>query len=122
MRLFVLLSLVTAAIVGGSCAPVARPAAPVVTPTGVRFVLVRASARSVAVAGSFNRWSATAHLLTRTARGAWSITIPLPAGEHLFMFVVDGSEWITPPLAEDYVDDGFGAKNGIVVVRAPERR
>ena len=36
------------------------------------------------------------------------------------MSVVDG-KWVSPPFAEDYVDDGFGAKNGMVVVRPPER-
>jgi hypothetical protein len=33
------------------------------------------------------------------------------------MYIVDGDSWISPPYAEDYVDDGFGAKNGVVVVR-----
>jgi hypothetical protein len=33
------------------------------------------------------------------------------------MFVIDGTQWITPPLADDFVDDGFGARNGVVVVR-----
>ena len=99
-----------------------RPAAPVVTPAGVQFVLVRPEARSVALAGSFNQWSVASHLLARDgARGVWTIVVALPPGEHLFMYVVDGTEWITPPLAEDYVDDGFGAKNGIVVVRPAER-
>ncbi len=41
----------------------------------------------------------------------------LPAGEHKFMFVVDGEQWMVPPLAEDYVDDGFGSRNGVVIVR-----
>ncbi len=35
----------------------------------------------------------------------------------VFMFVVDGKQWVSPPMAEDYADDGFGARNGIVVVR-----
>src|SRR5262245_5729386 len=99
-----------------SCATTMAPAAPVVTPAGVRFVLMRAEATSVAVAGSFNQWSASSHPLVR-ANGLWTIFVPLPPGEHAFMYVVNGTEWVSPPLAEDYVDDGFGAKNGIVVVR-----
>ena len=43
--------------------------------------------------------------------------MPLPAGEHKFMFVVDAEQWMVPPLAEDYVDDGFGSRNGVVIVR-----
>jgi 1,4-alpha-glucan branching enzyme len=106
------------AIVCASCAGTIRPAAPVVTPAGVRFVLMQPAARSVALAGTFNQWSASTHPLVRDAtRGVWTIVVPLPPGEHLFMYVVDGTQWISPPLAEDYVDDGFGAKNGVVVVR-----
>jgi 1,4-alpha-glucan branching enzyme len=109
-------SIAAFAVVGASCAT-ARPAAPAVTPSGVRFVLIHPGARSVALAGSFNQWSASSDLLTRDPRGgAWTIVVTLPPGEHLFMYVVDGSQWISPPLAADYMDDGFGAKNGVVVV------
>jgi 1,4-alpha-glucan branching enzyme len=94
------------------------PAAPVVTPAGVRFVVMRSEASSVALAGSFNQWSPSSHPLVREkSRGIWTIVVALPPGEHVFMYVVDGTQWISPPFAEDYVDDGFGEKNGVVVVR-----
>jgi 1,4-alpha-glucan branching enzyme len=99
-----------------SCAVATRATAPVVTPTGVRFDLERSGASRVALAGSFNGWSMSAHPLARNAGGLWTIVVPLPPGEYRFMFVVDG-EWMSPPLAEDYADDGFGGTNGIVVVR-----
>ena len=109
-------ALVTLAI--ASCAMTMTPAPPAVTPAGVRFVLMRAEATSVAVAGSFNQWSPSSHPLARAKTGGlWTIVVPLPPGEHAFMYVVDGKDWVSPPLAEDYVDDGFGARNGIVVVR-----
>lgn len=88
---------------------------PVVTPDGVRFVLDRPAARTVALAGSFNGWSPTSHPLAGRPRKPWVVVVRLSPGEHLFMFVVDGV-WLTPPAAEDYVDDGFGARNGVVVV------
>ena len=111
-----------AAVVSVSCAATIAPAAPVLTPAGVRFVLMYPEARSVALAGSFNQWSAASHPLAREgSRGVWTIVVALPPGEHLFMYVVDGTQWISPPLAEDYVDDGFGSKNGVVVVRPTER-
>jgi 1,4-alpha-glucan branching enzyme len=85
-------------------------------------VLVDPAARSVSVAGSFNQWSATSHPLARAqSPGVWTRVVPLPPGEHLFMYVVDGTQWISPPAAEDYADDGFGARNGIVVVRQDDR-
>ena len=108
-----------AAIVSASCATMA-PAAPAVTPAGVRFTLIRADARTVAVAGTFNEWSIASHLLARAkSNGPWTLAVPLPPGEHLFMYVVDGTEWVSP-LAADYVDDGFGSKNGVVTVPAKE--
>src|SRR5688572_6756909 len=104
------------AAVSLSCATtVAR--GPVATPDGVRFTLEHPSAKSVSVAGDFNDWSPSAHPLTRNGSGRWSVVVALPAGEHKFMFVVDGEQWMVPPLAEDFVDDGFGSRNGVVIVR-----
>ena len=100
-----------------ACAP-ARARLPVATEAGVWFTLVAPEAQRVAVAGSFNQWSTTAHPLTRGRRaGEWTTVVALPPGEFSFMFVVDGARWLTPPAAEQYVDDGFGTKNGIVSVR-----
>lgn len=87
------------------------------TADGVRFTLEHAGARFVSVAGDFNDWSPSAHPLTRSGSKKWSLVVALPAGAHAFMFVVDGTQWIVPPLAEDYVDDGFGSRNGVVIVR-----
>ena len=102
------------------CAPAAT--APVGTPNGVAFSLARADARSVSVAGDFNGWSVSAHPLTRSgSRNVWRAVVTLPPGEHVFMFVVNGTEWVVPPVAEDYVDDGLGSKNGVVIVRPRER-
>jgi 1,4-alpha-glucan branching enzyme len=116
------LAVALAAGAAAACAAGLRSTAPVVTPAGVRFVLERPEARSVAVAGSFNAWSDSSHPLAREPRGgSWAATVVLPPGEHQFMFVVDGTEFVSPPLAEAYVDDGFGARNGVVIVRPTDR-
>jgi 1,4-alpha-glucan branching enzyme len=116
------LAIAAAAVALAACAARRPLAATVTTATGVRFQLERADAGTVAVAGSFNDWSAALHPLVRErGRAHWTATVPLPPGEHLFMYVVDGTEWLSPPFAEDYVDDGFGAKNGVVVVRPSGR-
>lgn len=49
--------------------------------------------------------------------GLWLVDVPLKEGEHTFMYLIDGTRWITPPLAEDFVTDGFGQVNGVVIVR-----
>ena len=115
------LMIALAALTSLSCAATTARA-PVLTPGGVRFTVANDDARSVAVAGTFNGWSVSAHPLTRSGSGTlWTAVIALPAGEHRFMFVVNGTEWLEPPLADDFVDDGFGSKNGVVIVRPDER-
>jgi len=105
-----------------SCASTNALTAPVMTPDGVRFTFMHSEARSVALAGAFNEWSASSRPLSRIrSSGVWTIVVPLPPGEHLFMYVVDGTQWVSPQVAEDYVDDRFGARNGVVVVRPKER-
>jgi 1,4-alpha-glucan branching enzyme len=113
-----------AAIACTACTPgVQAPTlAPVTTSDGVRFSLVHRDAKSVALAGTFNQWSIASHVLWRDATShVWRLVVPLPPGEHLFMFVIDGSEWLTPPLADDFVNDGFGSRNGVVVVQSTGR-
>ena len=108
-----------AAVASASCAAAMADRAPIETPDGMRFTFANAAATSVAVAGNFNEWSATANPLARSGT-VWTAVVRLPPGEHLFMFIVDG-KWIVPPLAEDYVDDGLGSRNGVVIVRPRER-
>ena len=120
MRL--LSTIVIAAVLSVACATTRSVMAPIATSGGVRFMFASSDARSVMLTGSFNQWSISSHPMTRAgSTGAWTIVVRLPPGEHLFMYVVDGTTWISPPLAEDYVDDGFGTRNGIVVVRPSER-
>ncbi len=112
----------TGALFSAACASTGSVPAPIVTSDGVRFTFVSPDAGTVSLAGSFNQWSVSSHPMTRArSAGAWAIVVRLPPGEHLFMYVVDGTQWISPPFAEDYMDDGFGTRNGIVVVRPSER-
>lgn len=100
-----------------STAPLPTPGPPIPGDNGVRFTYVNGEARSVAVAGAFNGWSVRRHPMEQVGEnGLWTVTIPLDSGEHAFMYVVNGQEWVTPPMADDYVPDGFGLQNGLVVV------
>ena len=82
----------------------------------VRFQLSAPDAKTVRVAGSFNNWSPAALELHRDSNGTWDATIPLPVGEHRYLFVVDGQRWIPDPTAQAQVDDGFGGTNSVIVV------
>ena len=77
-------------------------------------------ARSVEVVGSFNDWRRGALALRDEDNdGIWHGAVVLPAGQHEYMFVVDGERWVADPLAGRYVDDGFGAgrQNALLIVR-----
>jgi len=77
-------------------------------------------ARSVEVVGSFNDWRRGALPLSDEDHdGIWHGAVVLPAGQHEYMFVVDGERWVADPLAGRYVDDGFGAgrQNALLIVR-----
>lgn len=103
--------------------PVVPPLAPAAAARGVpsdtvyvRFELVAPGAHSVAVAGSFNGWSAEALPMFRAAGGAWTVTVPLPIGEHRYQFVLDGRLWQPDSTAHALVNDGFGGTNSVIVV------
>src|SRR2546426_285325 len=79
-------------------------------------------ARSVEVVGSFTDWrSGAIPLQDDDHDGVWQTEVVLPAGEHEYMFVVDGERWVADPLAGRYVDDGFGRQNAIIIVRPGDR-
>ena len=85
-----------------------------------QFVGQFPGARSVEVVGSFNDWQRGALALRDEDHdGIWHGAVVLPAGQHEYMFVVDGERWVADPLAGRYVDDGFGAgrQNALLIVR-----
>lgn len=85
----------------------------------VQFVLNAPGASSVAVAGDFDGWEGSNLLADPDGDGIWSGRIPVKPGVHAYMFLVDGSTWITDPQAERYAEDGFGNRNAILAVTAP---
>lgn len=100
-----------------SCATSQVPTPPRAVAGGVQFTLSAPGANSASLVGSFNGWSLRAHPMRADGDGRWTLVVPLPPGEYQFMYVIDGKQWLTPPLAEDYLDDGFGQKNGVLSVR-----
>ena len=80
----------------------------------VRFVLVAKGAQRVTLAGDFNGWSTDATPLVDQRRdGRFVATVPLPRGDHRYMFVVDG-QWQTDPTADLRRPDGFGGENAVL--------
>jgi 1,4-alpha-glucan branching enzyme len=101
-----------------ACAVTVVPELPKPVTGGMRFTLSAPEAKTVCVVGSFNGWIKGTMPMKRAGdRGLWVAEVALRPGEHTFMYVVDDNEWMAPPLAEDFVMDGFGQTNGVVVVR-----
>jgi anti-sigma factor RsiW len=81
----------------------------------VRLTFQAPQARSVAVAGDFNKWRTNADEMHRSD-GMWSIDLKLKPGVYTYSFVIDGKSWVPDPGAETYQDDGFGSRNAVLRV------
>jgi 1,4-alpha-glucan branching enzyme len=80
---------------------------PHAVPGGVRFVFDAAlDTRRVALAGTFNSWAGDACVLERVSPTRWQTVLPVPAGRHLYKFVVDGTAWIVDPANPWVSEDG----------------
>jgi len=81
----------------------------------IRFVYIDEEAEKIAVAGNFSDWNPVE--MTRqemNGKNVWTGLVPVERGEHHYMFIKDGEEWISDPLAEVQRDDGFGNKNAVI--------
>lgn len=88
----------------------------------VRFELYAPGARTVGLAGSFNKWNAVATPLKQVdGSGLWTVTIPLPPGPAQYGFMVDGQHWVPDPAAPS-VDDGLGRRNSLIAVPGGRER
>ncbi len=101
--------------------PVAAPATTVSAATEradspTHFVLVAPDARRVALVGDFNLWNPVAAPMRRMAdTGLWELDVDLPAGRHVYAFVVDG-DITADPAAPRTGGDDFGRPNSVVLV------
>ena len=90
-----------------------------VTEILVEFSLDAPGATTVAVAGDFSAWESEFVLEDADGDGVWTGRIPVTPGLHKYMFVVDGTDWVTDPRAQRYSDDGFGNRNAVLAVAPP---
>jgi hypothetical protein len=81
----------------------------------VQLFLEAPAASSVAIAGDFNSW-APLELEDADGDGVWSARLAVNPGVYEYMFVLDGSRWVTDPHAERYSDDGFGNRNAVLAI------
>lgn len=66
--------------------------------------------------GEFNDWSQEATPLARRKDGRHSVTLSLPQGRSFrFKYLIDGERWENDSNADEYIDNGFGSKDSVVV-------
>ena len=98
--------------------------------SGILFQYDAPSARQVNIAGNFpdNEWLKYGNQFDVmrddgkngdrvAADGIWSIVKPLSAGRYEYKFVVDRNSWFEDPNALETVDDGYGGKNSVLIVK-----
>ena len=97
---------------------------------GILFQYDAPSARQVNLAGNFpdNEWLKYGNQFDvmrddgkngdRVSNdGIWSIVKPLPPGRYEYKYVIDRNSWIEDPNALEMVDDGYGGKNSVLIVK-----
>lgn len=80
------------------------------------------NAKTVCLAGSFNKWNPETTLMRRNEHGVWSVELQLEPGHYEYRFVVDGT-WRSEEACEGphgdcphCVPNEFGSRNCVVNV------
>ncbi len=81
----------------------------------VRFEFTDPKAKTVYLAGTFNRWQPEAKTLHSSGVGNWWKETSLAPGTYEYCLVVDG-KWIPDPQAKETVANPFGGRNSILTV------
>ncbi len=88
------------------------------TSQGVLFVQPMTAGKTISIAGSFNNWSATSHVMKRNqSLGIFELCLRLPAGKFQYRIVVDGV-WQNDPYNPNTEPNPFGEVNNIGYVGA----
>ena len=81
------------------------------------FVYHDDAAKSVALAGDFNRWERAATPLSKDAAGLWFAEIETPpAGRYQYKFIVDERRWVEDPSNGMKEPDNYGGLNSVLTI------
>jgi len=84
----------------------------------VRFEFTSLTAKTVCIAGTFNRWQPEAKTLHSSGAGNWWKETALAPGSYEYCLVVDG-HWMPDPQARESVPNPYGGRNSVLKVTAP---
>jgi len=83
----------------------------------VEVVFTAPQAATVTIVGDFNGWDPLRTQLVRASHeGLWRARLKLAPGVYQYSFVLDGTVWVSDPLAKSMLADGFGGKNSVIIV------
>jgi len=80
------------------------------------FSLPAPQAQTVSIAGDFNQWNPSSHLLKMDDEGIWRISLALNPGRYEYRFFVDG-EWQDDPNSSSFVENPFGTSNSLKIIK-----
>jgi hypothetical protein len=109
-----------------AASPVANPAATLAAREAesgalvpVQLVFRAPAASRVSVVGDFTGWEPKATMTRDPASGLWSVSLAIPAGRHVYAFLVDDSVWVRDPRAPAAPDADFGRPGSVMLVGRP---
>lgn len=82
-----------------------------------RFVIYKPGIKRAEISGSFTDWRKIP-LRPAATSGYWEVTLGLKAGEHKFVYILDGKELFPDPTVPEQETDDFGERNSILLVGA----
>lgn len=82
-----------------------------------RFVIYEPTVHQVELTGSFTEWRRTP-LQPVGNSGYWELTLTVPAGDHRFAYILDGTRQMADPTLPGREKDDFGGENSILNVEA----
>jgi len=85
-----------------------------------RFRVYLPHAAKVELLGTFTDWREGRLAMTRQHPGWWELTCPVPAGEHQFCYLVDGSIWLADYAAHGVKLNGYGGWTSRLNIAAAE--
>lgn len=82
----------------------------------IEFAFYRPGAKSVHLAGDFNRWSDRHQALSRDEHGWWRIRLRLSPAVYRFKYLVDGAIWEADFAAYGIEPDAMGGWHSLLCV------
>ncbi len=83
--------------------------------TAGRFVIFEPAVSRVELTGTFNGWQRM-EMKQIGNSGYWELNLQLPAGEHRFAYILDGSHRMADPTHPAREKDDFGGENSVVTI------